>query len=142
MTFEQKMALLRPQAPTIASLLTAIHDRPDVSQLDDWVYCCSGTYEALGKLLSEMHPAYDGLVIPTLTPTLDGHNAFEEFVIRVWDAIAQHNNAFDGHTYDIDQLTEAFLLNLGLHPDDPFSQNTGEYICIIRADYEDDEDDD
>jgi hypothetical protein len=140
MTFEQKMAHLRPHAPTLVSLLTAMNDRPDVDQLDDWIYCCSGSYTVLGTLLSEMHPAYDGLDIPTLTPTLDGHNAFEEFVIRVWDAIARHNSAFDGHKYDIDQLSDTFLLNLGLHPDDPFSQNAGEYICIIR-DEEEDEDD-
>jgi hypothetical protein len=128
MTFEQKMALLRPQAPTVVSLLTAMYDRPDVAQLDDWVYCCSGSYETLGKLLSEMHPAYDGLNIPTLTPTLDGHNAFEEFVIRVWDAIAQYNDASSEEgTYDIDKLTGAFIKDI---------------LCEHLYTHEGDEDDD
>jgi len=112
MTFEQKMAHLRPHAPTLVSLLTAMHDRPDVDQLDDWIYCCSGSYTVLGTLLSEMHPAYDGLEIPTLTPTLDGHNAFEEFVIRVWDAIARHHNAFDGHTYDMSILAHQLFFDI------------------------------
>jgi hypothetical protein len=112
MTFEEMMARLRPHAPILVQLLTAMHDRPDVAQLDDWVYCCSETYATLGTLLSELHPAYDGLEIPTLTPTLDGHNAFEEFVIRVWDAIARYNSAFDGHKYDIDELADILFMNI------------------------------
>jgi hypothetical protein len=61
-----------------------------------------------------MHPAYDGLTLKDnvdLT-ACDGHNAFEQFVIAVWDTIARHNSAFDGHKYDIDQLTGAFVMNI------------------------------
>lgn len=112
MTFEQMMARLRPEAPTVVSLLTAMHDRPEVAQIDDWVYCCSGSYATLGTLLSELHPAYDGLEIPSLTPTFDGHNAFEEFVIRVWDAIARHHNAFDGQTYDMSILAHELFYDI------------------------------
>jgi len=114
MTFEQKMAHLRPHAPTLVSLLTAMNDRPDVDQLDDWIYCCSGSYTVLGTLLSEMHPAYDGLVLSANigVTVSDGHNAFEEFVITVFDAIARHNDAIDGGKYDIDQLTGAFVMNI------------------------------
>jgi hypothetical protein len=114
MTFEQKMAHLRPHAPTLVSLLTALFDRPDVDQLDDWIYCCSGSYTVLGTLLSEMHPAYDGLVLSANigVTVSDGHNAFEEFVITVFDAIARYNSAFDGHKYDIDQLADALFMNI------------------------------
>jgi hypothetical protein len=103
-TFEENMAHLRPEAPTLVSLLTAMHDQPTVAQLDDWVYCRSGSYTVLGTLLSEMHPAYDGLEIPVLTKAFDGHNALEEFVIRVFDAIANYHQATDGHTYDMDKI--------------------------------------
>jgi hypothetical protein len=91
-----------------------LFDRPDVDQLDDWIYCCSGSYTVLGTLLSEMHPAYDGLVLSANigVTVSDGHNAFEEFVITVFDAIARHNDAIDGDKYDIDQLTDAFVMNI------------------------------
>jgi hypothetical protein len=127
MTFEQKMARLRPEAPTVVSLLTAMHDRPDVAQLDDWVYCCSGSYETLGKLLSEMHPAYDGLTIKPRAHSADGHNAFEEFVILVWETIAIYHCATDGKTYDIDKLTGAFIKDI---------------LCEHLYTHEGDEDDD
>jgi hypothetical protein len=110
MTFEEKMARLRSTAPTLVSLLTAMHDRPDVAQLDDWVYCCSGSYATLGKLLSEMHPTYEGLTFMCMT---DGHNALEEFVITVWDGIARYLEAFqDEGKYDIDAMTDLFLRDI------------------------------
>jgi hypothetical protein len=112
MTFEQKMALLRPQAPTLVRLLTAMHDNPKVAQLDEWVYNSSGSYETLGSLLSELHPAYDGLIIKPRAHSADGHNAFEEFVILVWETIAIYHRATDGKTYDIDKLTGAFIKDI------------------------------
>jgi hypothetical protein len=130
MTFEEKMAKLRPEAPTLVSLLTAMHDRPDVAQLDDWVYCCSGSYATLGKLLSEMHPTYEGLTFEPLH-SLDGHNAFEEFVITVWDGIARYLEAFpDEGKYDIDAMTDLFLRDILCEHLD---------IATLR-DYEEDED--
>jgi hypothetical protein len=127
MTFEQKMAILRPHTPILTSLLTAMHDSPGFAQLDDWVYCCSGlynngSYATLGALLSEMLPAYEGISITPPSDTYDGHNAFEEFVINVFDDIARHNKAFNGDTYDIDALTNAFFKDiLSGHPDWDFS---------------------
>jgi hypothetical protein len=109
MTFELKMARLRSTAPTLVSLLTAMHDRPDVAQLDDWVYCCAD-YNRLGALLSEMHPTYEGLTFLCMT---DGHNAFEEFVITVWDGIARSIEAFpEEGKYDIDLMTDLFYRDI------------------------------
>lgn len=124
MTFEQKMAHLRPHTPNLVRLLTAMFDRPDVDQLDDWIYCCSGSYTVLGTLLSEMHPAYDGLILSAKigVNVSDGHNAFEEFVITVFDAITRHYDAIDGDRYDIPKLTDALLKDiLSGHPDWDFS---------------------
>lgn len=112
-TIENRIALLRERTPILAGLLLAMHDRPEIAQLDDWVYNCSGSYATLGALLSEMHPAYDGLTIGQRSASLDGHNAFEEFVINVWDAIADYHDAFDGHkTYDMDKITAGFMQDI------------------------------
>lgn len=125
MTFEQKMAKLRPEAPTLVRLLTAMHDNPKVAQLDEWVYNSSGSYETLGSLLSELHPAYDGLTIKPRAHSADGHNAFEEFVILVFEAIATYHRATNGKTYDIDAMTDLLLrdilcehIYIGVLPDD------------------------
>lgn len=113
---EKRIAVLREHAPILAGLCLAMHDRPEVAQLDDWVYNCSGSYATLGALLSEMFPAYEGLTISVKTDThngksafFDGHNAFEEFVISVFDVIAEYHNGFDGHVYDMDKITAGFL---------------------------------
>jgi len=127
-TIENRIALLRGRTPILASLLLSMHDRPEFAQLDDWVYNCSGSYATLGALLSEMHPAYDGLVINNPSLSYDGQNAFEEFVINVWDAIAKYHNAFDGHVYDMDKMTAGFLQSiLPEHPDyaEPPTDDTG-----------------
>lgn len=127
MTFEQKMAILRPHTPILTSLLTAMHDSPGFAQLDDWVYCCSGlynngSYATLGALLGEMHPAYEGLSFDEVSTVVDGHNALEELVINIWDTVARHNNAFNGDTYDIPKLTDALLKDImSGHPDWDFS---------------------
>lgn len=139
-TIEKRIALLRERTPILASLLLCLHDRPEFAQLDDWVYSCSGlynngSYATLGALLSEMLPAYEGLRIGTKSDNydgksffFDGHNAFEEFVISVWDAIAKYNKAFNGEVYDIDALTSAFLQSiLPEYPDyaEPPTDDTG-----------------
>lgn len=116
-TIEKRIALLRERTPILASLLLAMHDRPEFAQLDDWVYSCSGlynngSYATLGALLSEMLPAYEGISITFPSNTYDGHNAFEEFVINVFDDIAKYNKAFNGEVYDIDTLTSAFLKDI------------------------------
>lgn len=113
MTFEQKMAILRPHTPILTGLLTAMFDRPDVDQLDDWVYNCSGSYATLGALLGEMLPAYEGLSLDEESSTvIDGHNALEELVINIWDTVARHNKSFNGDTYDIDTMTGAFIKDI------------------------------
>lgn len=120
---ESRIALLRTRTPILAGLLLSLHDKPDVSQLDDWVYCCSGSYATLGALLSEMHPAYDGLTIDLrFFDKPDGHNAFEEFVIAVFDSIARYLNAFDGHVYDMDKITAEFMVS---HYAEPPTDDTG-----------------
>ena len=112
-TIENRIALLRGRTPILASLLLSMHDRPEFAQLDDWVYNVSESYVNLGRLIGEMHPAYDGLTISQRSASLDGHNAFEEFVINVWDAIADYHDAFDGHkTYDMDKITAGFLQDI------------------------------
>lgn len=111
-TIENRIALLRGRTPILASLLLSMHDRPEFAQLDDWVYNCSGSYATLGALLSEMHPAIDGLVINNPSLSYDGHNAFEEFVINCWDAHANYYNAFDGHVYDMNKITAGFLRDI------------------------------
>jgi hypothetical protein len=118
-TIENRIALLRERTPILAGLLLSMHDRPEVAQLDDWVYNCSGSYATLGALLSEMFPAYDGLTISVKTDThngksafFDGHNAFEEFVISVFDVIAEYHNGFDGHVYDMDAITAGFMQDI------------------------------
>lgn len=112
MNIENRIALLRGRTPILAGLLLSMHDRPEVAQLDDWVYNVSESYVNLGRLIGEMHPAYDGLNIKAPSDTYDGHNAFEEFVINVWDTIARYHNAFDGHVYDMDKITAGFLQDI------------------------------
>ena len=127
-SIENRIALLRGRTPILASLLLSMHDRPEFAQLDDWVYNVSESYVNLGRLIGEMHPAYDGLVINNPSFSYDGHNAFEEFVINVWDAIAKYHNAFDGHVYDMDKITAGFLQSiLPEYPDyaEPPTDDTG-----------------
>jgi len=121
-TIEKRIALLRGSTPILASLLLSMHDRPEFAQLDDWVYNVSESYTNLGRLLGEMHPAYEGLSFDEVSTVVDGHNALEEFVINIWDAIAKYHNAFDGHVYDMDKITAGFLQSiLSGHPDWDFS---------------------
>lgn len=123
-TIEKRIVLLREHAPILAGLCLAMHDRPEFAQLEDWVYNCSGSYATLGALLGEMLPSYEGLVLDANigVNVSDGHNAFEEFVITVWDAIAKYNKAINDDKYDMDAITAEFLKDiLSGHPDWDFS---------------------
>lgn len=111
---EKRITVLREHAPILAGLCLAMHDRPDFDQLDDWVYNCSGSYATLGALLSEMLPSYEGLVLDAniSVNVSDGHNAFEEFVITVWDSIAKYRKALNSDRYDMDKITAGFLQDI------------------------------
>lgn len=111
---EKRIAVLREHAPILAGLCLAMHDRPELAQLDDWVYNCSGSYATLGALLSEMLPSYEGLVLDANigVNVSDGHNAFEEFVITIWDSIANYRKALNGEVYDMDKMTAGFLQDI------------------------------
>ena len=113
-TIENRIALLREHTPILAGLCLAMHDRPEFAQLEDWVYNCSGSYATLGALLSEMFPSYEGLVLDANigVNVSCGHNAFEEFVITVWDTIARHSKAINDDKYDMDAITALFLQDI------------------------------
>ena len=112
--YDGRIAVLREHAPILAGLCLAMHDRPEFAQLEDWVYNCSGSYATLGALLGEMLPSYEGLVLDANigVNVSDGHNAFEEFVITVWDAIAKHRKAIKSDRYDMDAITAGFLQDI------------------------------
>lgn len=113
MKFETSIARLEPKAPTLCLLLKALQSDPCFDALQEWIYNGSQDYTNLGTLLSEMHPAYDGLIIEH--DNLDGHNAFEEFCLSVFDAIIKHNQSVittDKWSYDATELAHVFYLNI------------------------------
>ncbi len=113
MKFETSIARLEPKAPTLCLLLKTLQSNPTFDALQNWIYVGSQDYTNLGTLLSEMHPAYDGLTIEH--DTLDGHNAFEEYCLAVFNAIIKHNQSViteDQCSYDATELAYVFCLNI------------------------------